>query len=495
MSKIDLLLDGEIDTGNIKLNVNEYNRTITYDGGEIILGVEGDYKAEKVYFYFPINLTDKFDIQSQNVKVFITYENANGEVRIHKCNKEVVSEEEAELYSVYSWTLSSKVTEYKGTVKFMVCAKQYSSDGKQIQNEWHSAICEGTVLDGLHAIDNYTTELYPDLSVSIKDYEIKVDELKTMFSSITNSGYNLEDYFANMETYNAALERKAAVTHGHDSEDIRYINARSQEFESLTATLDDIYTQFGAIGGDIGKEINFYTQEQVNDKLDTKADVTHSHDSEDIRYINARSQDLEGLTETLDDIYQQLDEKTDIGHMHTTGEICHHSLDLLSTLDNMLQDMGDRATTSYVDNTFMKKNDIHLYEHNVQILGTGSTDDDSSSISSMLLQIKIFNNDPTPISNYVKFRSYIRDKNNESTGNMVVATGAFKLKNDINQLRIITGVGHSNSNVLYGNLNIYFVNYTAVNGVNISNTYHQETNYAYLQSDKCVYTDCIRQII
>ena len=48
----------------------------------------------------------------------------------------------------FSWQLSRKVTLYKGTIYFVVCAKKSSSDGN-VTNEWNTTLASGRVLEGL----------------------------------------------------------------------------------------------------------------------------------------------------------------------------------------------------------------------------------------------------------------------------------------------------------------------------------------------------------
>lgn len=53
MSNAENLLGRAIADGKIMLTVDEPTRTIKYDGGNLILGVKGDYAAERVYFKGP----------------------------------------------------------------------------------------------------------------------------------------------------------------------------------------------------------------------------------------------------------------------------------------------------------------------------------------------------------------------------------------------------------------------------------------------------------
>ena len=272
MSNVDLLLDGVLNNGNIILEIDEYNRSIKYDGN-LLLGVEGDYKAEKVIFESPKTLSDDIDLTNNNVKIYINYENANGDVHIHRCEKDIKESEKVNIY----WTLSGKVTEFPGKVRFMVCVKQFDSSNK-IVNEWHTSIYEGIVLDGLN-IDNHTQVTDPDLSVSINDLKYEVESLQNKLMDLSNNGFTLDDVFAKLND----IERNS-VTHSHDSDDIRYTNAADQSKEGLTETLDDIYVKLKLLEGDTGQVIDVYTKTETDALLESRADAMHIHSTDDITY-------------------------------------------------------------------------------------------------------------------------------------------------------------------------------------------------------------------
>lgn len=59
-------------------------------------------------------------------------------------------------YITFSWLISPDVVSYKGTVKFVLCAK------KGTELEWNTTIAEGTVLEGLEATDE-VVERNPDI--------------------------------------------------------------------------------------------------------------------------------------------------------------------------------------------------------------------------------------------------------------------------------------------------------------------------------------------
>ena len=366
MSNIDLLLDGELNNGEIVLEIDEYNRAIIYDG-DLLLGVKGDYKAEKVIFRSPILLSnriygnnDEIDLSKDNVKIYINYENANGDVYIHRCTKGKVIDTDGAKTIEFYWELSSNVTLEAGAVRFMVCAKKFDSNNNVITNEWHTAIFSGKVLDALN-VDNHTQVTDPDLSTSINDLKDEVDSVKNMINDLTNGGLSLDDIY---ERLNQIESR--SITHTHDSDKITYLKAKPNK-ESLTATLDDIYTTLGVLAGDKGQEINVYNKTEVNNLLsdlsNSKANTTHSHSSDDIRYPNQQDQNKKGLTKTLDDIYSKLNNKTDSGHTHIADNILYNNGTVSSALDSL---RITKANVKYVDENFLLKSSFSdLYEHNI----------------------------------------------------------------------------------------------------------------------------------
>ena len=362
MSNIDLLLDGELNNGEIVLEIDEYNRAIIYDG-DLLLGVKGDYKAEKVIFRSPTILSnriygnnDEIDLSDDNVKIYINYENANGDVYIHRCKKgQVIGPNDARTIEFY-WELSSNVTLEAGVVRFMVCAKKFNAS--VITNEWHTAIFSGRVLDALN-VDNHTQVTDPDLSTSINDLKYEVDSVKNMINDLSNGGVTLEAIDAKLTEI-----KNEAVIHTHDSNAITYLKG-VQGKKSLTATLDDIYTILEGLGADTGTGIEIYSKTDVDGLLSTlsasKADVTHNHNSGEIYYPNKSAENKKDLKTTLDDIYSKLNNKTDSGHKHTADDILYVNGTVSSALDSL---RITKANVKYVDENFLLKSSI-LKEHNL----------------------------------------------------------------------------------------------------------------------------------
>ena len=364
MSNIDLLLDGELNNGEIVLEIDEYNRAIIYDG-DLLLGVKGDYKAEKVIFRSPTILSnrlygnnDEIDLSDDNVKIYINYENANGDVYIHRCTKGNIIESDGARTIEFYWELSSNVTLEAGVVRFMVCAKKFNAS--VITNEWHTAIFSGKVLDALN-VDNHTQVTDPDLSTSINDLKDEVDSVKNMINDLTNGGVTMSAIDSKLTEI-----KNEAVTHTHDSNALRYLNAKPNK-ESLTATLDDIYTILEGLGADTGTGIDIYSKTDVDGLLSTlsasKADLSHEHNSGEIYYPNKTAENKKDLKTTLDDIYSKLNNKTDSGHTHIADDILYVNGTVSSALDTL---RISKANVKYVDENFLLKSSFSdLYEHNI----------------------------------------------------------------------------------------------------------------------------------
>jgi hypothetical protein len=105
-------------------------------------GVESDEDTKRVWFECPQFVGDDIDLATLNLRV--NYKNANGELDSY-----IVEDVEAEDGIIhFSWLLSRKVTKYKGTIQFIVCAIKTNSKG-DIVNEWNTTLCTGDVLEGL----------------------------------------------------------------------------------------------------------------------------------------------------------------------------------------------------------------------------------------------------------------------------------------------------------------------------------------------------------
>lgn len=120
-----------------------------------LLGVESDEKAERIWFQCPKIVGDNIDLSQLQIRV--NYQNANSQK-----DQYIVTDVQAEGDNiVFSWLLSRKVTAYRGSVSFIVCAVRVS--GETIQNEWNTTLATAQVLQGLEVEEPEITEEESDV--------------------------------------------------------------------------------------------------------------------------------------------------------------------------------------------------------------------------------------------------------------------------------------------------------------------------------------------
>ena len=120
-----------------------------------ILGVESDEKTERIEFQCHKIVGDNIDLSKYQLR--INYQNANGDK-----DQYIVEDVETKGDNIeFSWLLSRKVTMYRGTVNFVVCAVKVS--GETIQNEWNTTLAASQVLEGLEVDTPEPTEEQSDV--------------------------------------------------------------------------------------------------------------------------------------------------------------------------------------------------------------------------------------------------------------------------------------------------------------------------------------------
>lgn len=120
-----------------------------------IFGVESDEKVERIEFECPKIVGDNIDLSKLQIR--INYQNANGDK-----DQYIVEDVETNGDNIeFSWLLSRKVTMYRGTVNFVVCAVKVS--GETIQNEWNTTLATSQVLEGLEVDTPEPTEEQSDV--------------------------------------------------------------------------------------------------------------------------------------------------------------------------------------------------------------------------------------------------------------------------------------------------------------------------------------------
>lgn len=144
------------------------------------LGVESDEKVERIEFECPKIVGDNIDLSKLQIR--INYQNANGDK-----DQYIVEDVETNGDNIeFSWLLSRKVTMYRGTVNFVVCAVKVS--GETIRNEWNTTLATSQVLEGLEVDTPEPTEEQSDVIAQLielmNDTYDKANEALTSAESI-----------------------------------------------------------------------------------------------------------------------------------------------------------------------------------------------------------------------------------------------------------------------------------------------------------------------
>lgn len=129
-------------SGDEKCIIDPDTRTISIPTGYQLLGVESDEKVERLYFQCPKIVGDNIDLSQLQIR--INYQNASSQK-----DQYIVDDVSADGDNItFSWLLSRKVTQYRETVQFIVCAVKINDDAT-IANEWNTTLAQAQVLQGL----------------------------------------------------------------------------------------------------------------------------------------------------------------------------------------------------------------------------------------------------------------------------------------------------------------------------------------------------------
>lgn len=137
-------------------------------------GVESDEKSKRIEFQFP-RFVDDIDLNDFNL--YINYSNANDEKGLSIAEDVTVSEDEI----TFAWVLSRHVTEYKGNVNFIVCAKKNIGEFR-VQNEWNTRIATADVEQGLevhHLVESMSADAINKLMSDLLALEPEVEQNTT----------------------------------------------------------------------------------------------------------------------------------------------------------------------------------------------------------------------------------------------------------------------------------------------------------------------------
>ena len=216
------------------ITIDENARTLSCKD-KVLIGVESDYEAKRLYFVAPkfIWMDKKIDLSSPDVKIYVKYKNAYSEPYYVECTDK--KEDETDNSKItFSWLIGDTATLRKGNVTFSVWFRkgtlETNSEGikvlKNVTNEWHTTTITGEVLAGIDT-STATEEIIQDQTSSIYSLYERIYSTEKSFTATAQAAKDdINKYKTDAET--AAQAAKA------DAETAR-TEANSAKTDALTA--------------------------------------------------------------------------------------------------------------------------------------------------------------------------------------------------------------------------------------------------------------------
>ena len=134
------------------ITINSNTRYFNVPGADLVFGVVADSDAERKFFQCPRYVGDGLDLAACFIR--INYRNANGKTDFYLVDDMVIDGDNI----TFSWLLSPKVTEYRGQVKFVMCAV-----GPDLKLKWHTTQGTGQVMEGLEPDNSHVESQTADV--------------------------------------------------------------------------------------------------------------------------------------------------------------------------------------------------------------------------------------------------------------------------------------------------------------------------------------------
>ena len=218
------------------ITIDENARTLSCKD-KVLIGVESDYEAKRLYFVAPkfIWMDQKIDLSSPDVKIYVKYKNAYSEPYYVECtdkDKNIVGTDDSKIS--FSWLIGDTATLRKGNVTFSVWFRkgtlETNSEGvkelKNITNEWHTTTITGEVLAGIDT-STATEEIIQDKTASI--YAL-YERIYATEGSFTAAAQNAKDDINKYKT-DAEIAAQAAQVNAQTAAQ----EANNAKTEALTA--------------------------------------------------------------------------------------------------------------------------------------------------------------------------------------------------------------------------------------------------------------------
>ena len=198
--------------------INSNTRNFSIPGSDLVFGVVADSDAERKHFQCPRYVGDGLDLAACFIR--INYRNANGKTDFYLVDDMVIDGDNI----TFSWLLSPKVTEYRGQVKFVMCAV-----GPDLKLKWHTTQGTGQVMEGLEPDNSHVESQTADV----------VAQLIAMVESQTNAVENTgaAQIEAVKDAAKTAQDDAVAEIEAKRSNSLNSIPA---DYTALSATVDAI---------------------------------------------------------------------------------------------------------------------------------------------------------------------------------------------------------------------------------------------------------------
>lgn len=234
------------------ITIDENARTLSCKD-KVLIGVESDYEAKRLYFVAPkfIWMDQKIDLSSPEVKIYVKYKNAYSEPYYIECTDKKVDETDTSKIT-FSWLIGDTATLRKGNVTFSVWFRkgtlETNSEGvkelKNVTNEWHTTTITGEVLAGIDT-STATEEIIQDKTSSI--YAL-YERIYATQGSFTAAAQNAKDDINKYKT-DAEIAAQAAQVNAQTAAQ----EANNAKTEALTAISSAKEAALGSISTNVNE--------------------------------------------------------------------------------------------------------------------------------------------------------------------------------------------------------------------------------------------------
>ena len=269
--------------GESYCTIDPETRVITIPPEYQLLGVESDEKAERLYFKCPKIVGDNIDLSKLALRV--NFRNAGQVVDQYLVDDVAVDGDNI----TFSWLLSRRVTQYEGTVSFIVCAVKVSGD--TITNEWNTTLAEAEVLEGLEVEVTLPEEETDIVSQLLALAETRLNDVREATTDANTAASNANQKA--QEATNAAEDARAVT---------EQITKDSYLHTALQSFIDTVTATPTAYGNAIVKKIEGFTRQETTKGLnlmplephEANATVTITDDGKTYRVVGKNAEDSSG---------------------------------------------------------------------------------------------------------------------------------------------------------------------------------------------------------